>query len=191
MMTTLSEKLRRCAILFWTFARIALFVLGGGLAMLPVIEETFAVKRKLLTEEEVLDMVAVSQTIPGVVAANCAVYVGMKVAGFLGAVSALAGAVLPSFVIILLIAVFFPSLDPQNPLLVGLFNGVRAAVTALIVCTAYRMFRKNCRAAFEIALAMAALVLILFHVPSVWIFLGAIPLGMLALRVRMKKEDGK
>lgn len=159
--------------------------------MLPVIEETFAVKRKLLSEEEVLDMVAVSQTIPGVVAANCAVYVGMKVAGFLGAVSALTGAVLPSFIIILLIAVFFPSLDPQNPLLVGLFNGVRAAVTALIVCTAYRMFRKNCRAAFEIALAMAALVLILFHVPSVWIFFGAIPLGMLALRVRMKKEDGK
>ncbi len=183
------ERLRRCVLLFYTFAKIALFVLGGGLAMLPVIEETFTVKRKLLSQEEVLDMVAVSQTVPGVIAVNCAVYVGMKVAGFLGAVAALLGAVLPSFVIILAIAVFVPDLDPRNAYIVGIFSGVRAAVTALIACTAYRMIRKNGRAAFEIVVAAAALILLCCRIHSALIFAGAIPLGLLALRVRVKKEE--
>jgi len=98
------EKKLSCAarlwLLFFTFARIAALVVGGGLAMLPVIEEAFSVKKKLLTKDEILDMVTLTQTVPGIIAANSAVYIGMKIAGFMGALCALAGAIFPSFTVI-------------------------------------------------------------------------------------------
>ena len=84
--------LKKLWLLFFTFAKIAALVVGGGLAMLPVIEDTFVRKKKLLSQEELLDVVALTQTIPGIIAANAAVAVGMKVAGFLGAIAALTGA---------------------------------------------------------------------------------------------------
>jgi ABC-type Fe3+-siderophore transport system permease subunit len=81
--------IKKLWLLFFTFAKIAALVLGGGLAMLPVIEETFVNRKKLLTEEELLDVVALTQTVPGIIAANAAVAIGMKVAGFAGALAAL------------------------------------------------------------------------------------------------------
>ena len=97
--------IRKLWLLFFTFAKIAALVLGGGLAMLPVIEETFVNKKKLLTGDELLDVVALTQSVPGIIAANAAVSIGMKVAGFAGALAALFGAILPSFLIILIIAI--------------------------------------------------------------------------------------
>ncbi|MCQ2378696.1 MAG: chromate transporter [Victivallaceae bacterium] len=181
--------LRRCLILFWAFAKIAAVVLGGGLAMLPVIEEEFSVRKKYLSRDDLLEMVALSQTVPGIIAANCAVYVGMKVAGFFGALAALLGAVLPSFTVILLIAVFFPRLDPHNALLVGVFPGVRAAVAALIVSTAFRMTKKVCRGAFEIALGAAVLILVLNRVNPGLLIVSSIPFGLLARKIRLQKEE--
>ncbi len=134
---------RRLWLLFFTFAKIAALVVGGGLAMLPVIEETFSVRKKLLTKDEILDMVTLTQTVPGIIAANSAVYIGMKVAGFAGALCALAGAIFPSFVVIVMVAWFFPGLSPDNPYYLGAFAGVRAGVTGLIVVTAYRMAKKG------------------------------------------------
>ena len=81
--------LKKLWLLFFTFARISALVLGGGLAMLPVIEETFVNKKKLLSQEELLDVVALTQTVPGIIAANAAVSIGMKIAGFAGALAAL------------------------------------------------------------------------------------------------------
>lgn len=134
---------QRLWLLFFTFAKIAALVVGGGLAMLPVIEETFSVKKKLLTKDEILDMVTLTQTVPGIIAANSAVYIGMKVAGFAGALCALAGAIFPSFIVIVMIAWFFPGLSPDNPYYLGAFAGVRAGVTGLIVVTACKMAKKG------------------------------------------------
>ena len=108
------NRLNKVWLLFYTFAKIALLVVGGGLAMLPVIEEVFVKKKKLITEDELLDMVAMTQTMPGIVAVNSAIYIGMKVAGYVGAIAAAFGAILPSFLIILTIAIFFPNLNPHN-----------------------------------------------------------------------------
>ena len=71
---------KRLLLLYCSFFRITALVVGGGLAMLPVIEEIFVVKRKLLTREELLDMTALTQTVPGIIAVNSAVYIGMKIA---------------------------------------------------------------------------------------------------------------
>ena len=109
---------QRLWLLFTTFFQIALFVVGGGLAMLPVVEEKFVRKNKILTQNDVLDMIVVTQTVPGLIAVNSAVFVGSKVAGFLGALVSMIAVILPSIVIILLIAIFFHGLDSKNPILV-------------------------------------------------------------------------
>ena len=142
---------RKLWLLFFTFARIAALVLGGGLAMLPVIEETFVRKKKLLTNEELLDVVALTQTVPGIIAANASVAIGMKIAGFAGALAALLGAVLPSFTVIVVIAWLFPSLTPDNPYYLGMFAGIRAGVTGLIAVTAWKLGKRTVTGKFEAA----------------------------------------
>lgn len=167
---------RKLWLLFFTFAKIAALVVGGGLAMLPVIEETFVHRKKLLSPEELLDVVALSQTVPGIVAANSAVAVGMKVAGFAGALAAVTGAILPSFLVILLIAWKFPGLNPSNIYWFGAFAGVRAGVTGLIAVTAYKLVRRTARHWLEGVALAVFLAAALAGVSPAWIILSAIVL---------------
>ena len=167
-------------ILFFTFAKIATLVVGGGYAILPVVEETFSKKNNWLTSEELLDMMGLVQTVPGIIACNSAIYVGRRVAGFGGILAAAFGVCLPSVLIILCIAVFFPDLDPKNPWLLGAFRGVRACVTALVTMTAFRMAKKVLKSWFEYVIAAAALILVLLlKVEPLYVILGAMPLGVL------------
>ena len=169
-------------ILFFTFARIAALVVGGGYAILPVVEETFAKKYPWLTSEELLDMMGLVQTVPGIIACNSAIYVGRKVAGFGGILAAAIGVCFPSVLIILVIAAFFPDLDPKNPWLLGAFRGVRACVTALVAMTAIRMTAKVLKSWFDGAVAAVAFILVLFvKVEPVYVILGTMPLGILYL----------
>ena len=167
-------------VLFYTFAKIAALVVGGGYAILPVVEETFSKKNNWLTSEELLDMMGLVQTVPGIIACNSAIYVGRRVAGFGGILAAAFGVCLPSVLIILCIAVFFPDLDPKNPWLLGAFRGVRACVTALVTMTAFRMAKKVLKSWFEYVIAAAALILVLLlKVEPLYVILGAMPLGVL------------
>ncbi len=185
--------LKKLWLLFFTFARISALVLGGGLAMLPVIEETFVNKKKLLTREELLDVVALTQTVPGIIAANAAVSIGMKVAGFAGALAALAGAIMPSFVIILVIAIFFPSLSPDNKYWLGVFAGIRAGVTGLILATAWKIGKQTLTGAFEAVTAAILLASALYGVNPGLVIIAAIIAGSIYCKmcaVRMKKAEG-
>ncbi|OQA88283.1 MAG: putative chromate transport protein [Lentisphaerae bacterium ADurb.Bin242] len=165
-------------ILFFTFARIAALVVGGGLAILPVVEETFSRRNKWLTQEELLEMTALAQTIPGIIACNAAVYVGMKIAGIGGMIAAALGVCFPSVTIILVIAAFFPHLEPSNPYVLGAFAGVRACITGLILVTAYRFAKKTLTGRFEVIAAILALLLLLMKINPVYVILGAMPLGV-------------
>ena len=171
------NKFRKLWLLFFSFARIAALVVGGGLAMLPVIEETFVRKKKLLSQEELLDIVALTQTVPGIVAANAAVSVGMKVAGPAGAAAALIGAILPSFLVIVLIAWKFPGLAPENVYFLGAFAGVRAGVTGLIAVTACKMVKKTVRNWPEAAALAGFLAAALAGVSPAFIILAGIAVG--------------
>ena len=126
--------LKKLWLLFFTFAKIAALVLGGGLAMLPVIEETFVNKKKLLTNEELLDVVALTQTVPGIIAANAAVAIGTKIAGFAGALAALLGAIFPSFVIILLVTALMNRFLKNN-IVQALLRGVKPCVIGIVLAT--------------------------------------------------------
>ncbi len=168
---------RRLLLLYCSFFRITALVVGGGLAMLPVIEEIFVVKHKLLTREELLDMTALTQTVPGIIAINSAVYIGMKIAGVPGALAAALGAVTPPFTVILIIASLFPHLDPKNRYLLGIFAGIRAAVTGMILVTGCRMFRRTVKNPLEIAVVLIFFVLAIMKVSPALLILAAVPFG--------------
>lgn len=130
--------MKTCWFLFLTFAKIGLFTLGGGYAMLPLIERELVDKYTLFNRREFLDMVAVAQAAPGVMAINLSIITGYKAAGFLGCLCAALGAALPSFIIILLIAVFFRGFQ-DNPVVRRVFMGIRPAVVALIAVPVFNL----------------------------------------------------
>ena len=118
--------------LFIAFFKIGAFTVGGGYAMLPIIEKEVVDKNHWLTKEEFIDMLAVVQSLPGPIAINSSVYVGYKIAKFWGALACALGAALPSFIIILLAAIVFTDIQ-DNPTIEKIFKGIRPAVVALIV----------------------------------------------------------
>lgn len=126
--------------LFYVFAKIGLFTLGGGYAMLPLMEQELVDKRKWLRSRDFLDLIAIAQAAPGIMAVNVAILVGYKRARTWGSFWAALGAVVPSFIIILLLAVFFVSYQ-TNPLVIRIFKGIRPAVVALIAVPAFRLAR--------------------------------------------------
>ena len=118
--------------LFRTFFKIGAFTFGGGWAMISIIEHEVVEKKKWLEKEEFIDALAVSQSLPGILAVNISIYTGNKLKLFKGAVAATLGTVLPSFLMILAIAIFFSKIY-DNPYVIAIFNGIRPAVVALIV----------------------------------------------------------
>ena len=125
---------------FKTFFRIGLFTLGGGYAMIPLIEAEVVDKHKWLTKQEFLDVIAIAQSCPGVFAINTSIFIGYKLRKLYGAISCALGTALPSFLIILLIAMFFQQFQ-DNPIVAAIFRGIRPAVVALIAVPTFNMAR--------------------------------------------------
>ncbi len=124
--------------LFWVFLKIGAFTLGGGYAMIPLIQREVIEKKRWIAEDEFLNMLALAQSAPGVLAANTAIFIGYKLRGWQGVIAALLGSILPSFVIILLIATVFTRYR-SLPALEAIFKGIRPAVVALIAAPLYKM----------------------------------------------------
>ena len=125
---------------FRTFFRIGAFTIGGGYAMIPLIESEVVDKHKWIDREQFLDIIAIAQSCPGVFAVNMSVFIGYKLRKFPGALCATLGATLPSFFIILLIAMFFARFQ-DNPVVESIFRGIRPAVVALIAAPTFRLAR--------------------------------------------------
>lgn len=123
---------------FKTFFKIGLFTLGGGYAMIPLIQEEVVERHGWMNEKDFLDLLAVSQTIPGVFAVNMSINIGYRLRKFPGSVVMALGTVLPSFLIILAIALFFHSFQ-ENPTVEAMFKGIRPAVVALIALPVFRL----------------------------------------------------
>ena len=118
--------------LFTTFFKIGLFSFGGGFAMIPLIQREVIERHKWIDEKDFLDMLVLAQSTPGPIAVNTSVFVGYKVAGTVGAIVATLGTVLPSFMVILLLALFFAEVR-ENRFVDAAFRAMRPAVVALIV----------------------------------------------------------
>ena len=160
-------------LLFFVFAKIGLFTLGGGYAMLPLMEQELVDKRPWLSRAEFLDIVAVAQAAPGIFAMNMAVLAGYRRGRVWGSFCASLGAALAPFLIILLLAVFLNSYQ-NNPAVIRIFKGVRPAVVALIAVPVFRLAREAGIGwkTIWISILSAGLVWLL-HVSPVYIVLAA------------------
>lgn len=130
--------MRKIARLFGTFFKIGAFTLGGGYAMIPLVQREVVEKEGWIPQEEFLDLIALAQSAPGVIAINTAVFVGYKIDGWRGLAAAVLGAILPSFCIILAIATCFTHFR-DYPQVEAVFKGIRPAVVALIAAPLYKM----------------------------------------------------
>ena len=130
--------MKQCLQLFIIFSKIGLFTLGGGYAMLPLIESEITDKRNWISKRDFLDLTALSQAAPGIFAVNMAIFVGYKLCGLRGAICAALGTVMPSFVIILLVALFFHHYR-ENQIIERIFKGIRPVVIALIAVPVFRL----------------------------------------------------
>ena len=173
--------------LFITFFKIGLFTFGGGWAMISIIEREIVDRHKWMDRNDFLDLLAVAQSLPGILAVNISVAVGDKIRGKTGSIFSALGTILPSFLIILAIAIFLtPEAINGNPVLVKIFKGIRPAVVALIIApviTSARTAGINWRTIW-IPIAVALLIWSKLPVnsnPILWIIIGGIG-GVLIFR---------
>ena len=124
--------------LFRTFFKIGLFTLGGGYAMIPLIEAEVVERRKWIDKQMFTDLIAVAQTCPGVFAVNSSIFIGYKLRGIKGALLTSLGAAMPSIIIILAIAMFFQNFQ-HVPWVEAAFRGIRPAVVALIAVPTWNL----------------------------------------------------
>lgn len=117
--------------LFGTFSRIGAFTIGGGYVMIPLIHKEVVEKHKWVSDEEFLDILTISQSAPGILAINISIFLGYRVKGVKGSIAAAIGTALPSFLMILAIAMFFTQFK-DNETVEKIFKGLRPAVVALI-----------------------------------------------------------
>ena len=171
--------------LFIEFFTLGLFTFGGGYAMIGLLEERMT-RRGWLDSEEILDCIAVTQTLPGVIAVNMSLYVGYRLKGIKGALVSVFGMVLPSFVIIILIAMFMENFG-DNRYIQGALKGIRIATLGLILSAAVKLAAKTydkvkgrkAGRAFSILLFGVSFLLISFMgIDAVWVILGGMILGI-------------
>ena len=186
--------------LFTTFFRIGAFTFGGGWAMISLLERDIVNSQRWLTKEEFLDNLAISQSLPGILAVNMAIAVGYKMRGIPCAIVATLGTIVPSFLIILSIAIFLtPETIQQNHVPSSIFKGIRPAVVALILSPVFTTAKsakiswKNCWIPISIAfLIWSGLPLV--SSPIIYIIIGVI-VGYVIysrnLHKTIKKKGGK
>lgn len=138
--------LKRLLTLFLTFLKVGALTFGGGYAMIPIIEDEVTRKRKWISEIEILDILAISETTPGPIAVNAATYVGYKVGGVLGSIIATLGLALPSFIIIFVISFFYKDFM-QWQIIQAAFKGLKVGVVLLLL-NAVMKLRKGVKVNF-------------------------------------------
>lgn len=174
--------------LFLIFAKIGAFTLGGGYAMLAVIEHEVVDKYHWVKKEEFLDLVVLAQTAPGILAVNISILTGNKVAGKKGALVAALAAVLPSFMMILLIAIFFSQFQ-ENIYVRKAFRAIRPAVIALIAVPVFSM-AKTAKLDWKLGLIPVVVALFIWqlHVSPIYTIIVAIAAGLLTKKLTDKKR---
>jgi len=182
--------------LFIEFFTLGLFTFGGGYAMIGLLEERMT-RRGWLDSEEILDCIAVTQTLPGVIAVNMSLYVGYRLKGIKGALVSVFGMVLPSFVIIILIAMFMENFG-DNRYIQGALKGIRIATLGLILSAAVKLAAKTydkvkgskADSAFSILLFGVSFLLISFMgIDAVWVILGGMILGICYSLIKARRGE--
>jgi chromate transporter len=182
-------KAKDLCIMFGSFFKIGAVTIGGGYAMLPLIEREFVEVRGWVKPEEIVDVFAIAQSLPGVISINTSIFIGYKIGGIIGALAAAAGMILPSFFSILLIAIFF--INMQNNIWVQkAFAGVRAGVTAMILLAGIKLGKSILRnpPAWVIA-AVSFTAMIFFGLSAIAVILASALAGFVIFGIVKAKKS--
>lgn len=189
------DKIKNLLNLYFSFAKIGTFTIGGGLAMMPMMQAELIEKRKWITDEELIDYYAVGQSTPGIVAVNVATFVGYKQMGIIGGIFATLGMVTPSLVIIMILAGLINSIN-DYPVVKKALKGINVAVAALLTSTIINFMKKTIKK-FTNAIFMMISFLLVFvlKLPSFWIIIFALFIGVVLTYLEKKRvcaaEDSK
>lgn len=182
--------------LFLTFAKIGLFTFGGGYAMISVIENNCVENKKWITHDDIMNITVIAESTPGPIAINCATFVGYKKKGIIGAIVATLGVILPSFVIIFLIAKLLDNFLEYR-WIAAAFKGIKLAVGILIVDVAIKMIMHLGKKVLPIvlmilsALAMMAINVLALQVSSIIIMLASGLVSLCVFIIWGRKTSGK
>ena len=179
----------RCSLweLFFVFAKIGAVTFGGGMIMLPLIQKSIVENKKWLDDDEFIDIITVTNSAPGALAVNAAVYIGFKLRGLLGAIISALGAIIPSFAIILIIA-FLITNGKNYKILNNFFYGVRPAVVALIVYAAFKLRKSGLKTIINWIFLASALGLLLIGLNPIFVILAGALGGMVFQGLRKPAE---
>lgn len=152
--------------LFWTFFKIGPATFGGGYAMIPLIEKEIVEKKKWLNSEEITDVFALSQTVPGAVAINSATFVGQRIAGIKGSIAAMIGVSLPTFLIVLTLGILYVFVE-DNQTVQSAFQGIGAAIVAIIVYAAIKTAKTAIMDKTTMCMTIAGIIILFFIHPII------------------------
>ncbi|MBI0580040.1 chromate transporter [Neobacillus cucumis] len=190
----MENKWKKLFRIFWTFFKIGPVTFGGGFAMIPLIEKEVVEKRKWLNSEDITDIFALAQSVPGAVAINSATFIGKKIGGVRGAIAAMLGVTLPTFIIVLTLGIAY-SLFQNNPKVTAAFLSIRVSIVALIVYAAIKTGKTAMIDKSTFGLFVAGVPILFFIHPLFAILTGAIAgiivtkiKGKLGLKVKFDKE---
>ncbi len=164
--------------LFYTFFKIGAFTFGGGYAMIPIFEREFVHDRDWITSEDMLNYVAISQSTPGVIAVNMATFIGYRRRGFWGSLVATLGVIIPSIIVISIIAAFISNFNEYIYVQKAL-KGINIAVAVILVSAVLNLSKKSIVDVIGFFLALIAfLAVVLFKVNSIWLIIFALIVGI-------------
>jgi chromate transporter len=173
-----------------TFFKIGLFTFGGGYAMIPLIEEEIVWKKEWMTDEEILDIISVAQSLPGPIAVNLAAFIGYRLKKLRGALMAALGVILPSFLIIVIIAHLLIKANVAK-YVEPVFSGLMPAVAVMILISAYRLGKKVKWSPLNIGIfALAAILLIALGIHPILVIGGGIVAGLILNRIIPPTDSG-
>ena len=174
----MSEKLKKALQLFVTFFKIGAFTFGGGYAMIPLIQREVVEEKKWITDDDILEIIAISESTPGPIAINSATFIGYRICGFWGSFFSTLGVVLPSFVIILLISFVLKEFQDLKAVQYA-FEGIRAGVLALLIKALVGMYKKSPKNLVSYIVIVASFLVAAFvDISVLWVIIGCAVFGL-------------
>lgn len=183
--------------IFWTFLKIGPATFGGGYAMLPIIEREVVIKRAWIPEKDISNLISIAGSAPGGIGVNASAFIGYRLAGILGAVVAVIGITLPTFLIALLLSLAFSYMQGNSKVEAAL-TGIHAAIIGLIAVAAYNMGKSAIFDKTTLFTSLSTLIILLsFPIHPLYVILVGLFIGIIlvkvkeavGIQVRLEKED--
>jgi chromate transporter len=187
----MKEQWKMLLQLFWTFFKISPVTFGGGFAMIPLIEKEIVEKRQWLKSEDVTDVLALSQSVPGGVATNSATFIGQRVGGIKGAIAAMIGLSLPTFLIVLTLGILYFFIQ-DNPKVEAAFISIRASIVAIIAYAAIKIAKTAIHDKSTFFIMIVGIPALFFIHPVIVIIAGAlIGISITSIKIKLGYKQNK